>query len=307
MPPIDRDRRSCSALLVSWPLRHRRRRAGRTADLRPVQASRRSAAHVPLGRWRWPAIAFVAFLSSQRPPRPALALLGYGPCAGHDHDAGAMRHRRADLAEPTATTAGLSVTAAVAAIAVVLPVAYLTARYRSRVGGPVNATVVAGFALPGLVIALALVFWTLSGAAGRRRLYQTVPLLVVAYVVHFGAQAMRASQVAVGRVPRGSTTPPARSAPTAGAGCARSTCRSCCPGSLAGGGLVLLSTMKELPATLLLRPTGFDTLPPASGRPEEARWSETGWRARARRACRRSSPGPSSSGGRARLTGVTPA
>jgi iron(III) transport system permease protein len=32
------------------------------------------------------------------------------------------------------------------------------------------------------------------------------------------------------------------------------------PGLAAGAGLVLLSTMKELPATLLLAPTGFDTL-----------------------------------------------
>jgi iron(III) transport system permease protein len=31
-------------------------------------------------------------------------------------------------------------------------------------------------------------------------------------------------------------------------------------GVLAGGLLVFLTTMKELPATLLLRPTGFDTL-----------------------------------------------
>jgi iron(III) transport system permease protein len=32
------------------------------------------------------------------------------------------------------------------------------------------------------------------------------------------------------------------------------------PGLLAGAGLVMLSTMKELPATKLLAPTGFDTL-----------------------------------------------
>jgi iron(III) transport system permease protein len=31
-------------------------------------------------------------------------------------------------------------------------------------------------------------------------------------------------------------------------------------GLLTGGALVFLTTMKELPATLLLRPTGFDTL-----------------------------------------------
>jgi iron(III) transport system permease protein len=32
------------------------------------------------------------------------------------------------------------------------------------------------------------------------------------------------------------------------------------PGILAGGALVFVSTLKELPATLLLRPPGFDTL-----------------------------------------------
>ena len=32
------------------------------------------------------------------------------------------------------------------------------------------------------------------------------------------------------------------------------------PGLLAGGGLVLLSTVKELPATLLLAPIGLQTL-----------------------------------------------
>ena len=32
------------------------------------------------------------------------------------------------------------------------------------------------------------------------------------------------------------------------------------PGLVAGAALVFLTTMKELPATLLLRPTGFDTL-----------------------------------------------
>ena len=32
------------------------------------------------------------------------------------------------------------------------------------------------------------------------------------------------------------------------------------PGLVTGGGLVLLTTMKELPATLILRPVGFETL-----------------------------------------------
>ena len=51
------------------------------------------------------------------------------------------------------------------AVALVLPVAYLTARHRSRAGGAANAVVVAGFALPGLVVALLLVFWVLRRPA----------------------------------------------------------------------------------------------------------------------------------------------
>ena len=64
----------------------------------------------------------------------------------------------------------------------------------------VNAAVVGGFAVPGLVIALSLAFWSLNVPAFDR-LYQTVPLLLVAYVVHFGSQAMRAAEIAVAAVP----------------------------------------------------------------------------------------------------------
>ena len=119
--------------------------------------------------------------------------------------------------------------------------------------------VVAGFALPGLVIALSLVFWTL-GAPPLAGLYQTLPLLLFAYVVHFGAQSLRAAQVAVAGVPQQMED----AARVLGAGRARRFLRVeaplMLPGLLAGGGLVLLSTMKELPATLLLAPAGFQTL-----------------------------------------------
>ena len=119
--------------------------------------------------------------------------------------------------------------------------------------------VVSGFALPGLVVALSLVFWTLN-APGAAALYQTIPVLVFAYVVHFGAQSMRAAQVSVGGIPRRMDD----AARTLGAGRARRFVTIdvplMLPGLLAGAGLVLLSAMKELPATLLLRPTSFETL-----------------------------------------------
>lgn len=163
------------------------------------------------------------------------------------------------LVQPTINTALLGVGAAIIAIIVVFPVAYLTARYRSRVGGLANALVVSGFALPGLVIALALVGASLHIPL-LDHLYQTFPLLIFAYIVHFGAQAMRSAQVSVEAVPSHLRD----AARALGAGRVRRLrtveLPLMAPALAAGGGLVLLSVMKELPATLLLAPIGVDTL-----------------------------------------------
>lgn len=165
----------------------------------------------------------------------------------------------ADLVTPTLHTAGLAVGAAAVTVAVVLPVAYLTRRHRSWAGGAANLFVVAGFALPGLVLALALVTVTLRTPV-LVGLYQTLPLLVFAYVVHFGAQAMRAAEVAVDAVPARLS----EAARSLGAGRVRRFVAVevpvMAPMLLAGGGLVLLSVAKELPTTLLLAPIGVDTL-----------------------------------------------
>jgi len=151
------------------------------------------------------------------------------------------------------------VAAGLVGVIVVIPVALLVGRYRSRWSGPVLAAVTAGFALPGLVVALSVVFVALR-VPGLFGLYQTLPLLVFAYVVHFGAQAFRTAEVGVATVdPRLD-----EAARTLGAGPMRRFLRidlpAMAPVLAAGGGLVMLSTMKELPATLLAAPTGFDTL-----------------------------------------------
>jgi iron(III) transport system permease protein len=217
--------------------------------------------HVPLGRWRWPSLAITIVVFGLALVAP-LAVLVHWAVRGLTHPGSGTVELRTDLAElgaPAFNTVTVSVVAALVAVALVLPVAYLTSRYRSRWGATANAFVVGGFALPGLVIALALVFWVLS-ATGVGFLYQTIPLLVFAYVLHFGAQAMRASQVAVSTVPRRLDD----AARMLGAGRWRRfrtvDLPLMLPGLAAGGGLVLLSTMKELPATLLLAPPGFETL-----------------------------------------------
>ncbi|MGH9013542.1 MAG: ABC transporter permease [Acidimicrobiia bacterium] len=221
-------------------------------------AAGRSSFQAPLGLWKAPAFLFVTAVVATALVAP-LAVLARWVWRGLGDDRSSRGTGFSDLWHPLLNTAGIAVVTAVVAVAVVLPVAYLTVRHRSRAGSVANALVVGGFALPGLVIALAVVFWVLQ-APLFGGLYQTFPLLVFAYVVHFGAQAMRSSQVAVSGVPRRIDD----AARSLGAGRLRRLgtveVPLMLPGLAAGAGLVLLSTMKELPATLLLAPIGFDTL-----------------------------------------------
>ncbi|MGQ0823494.1 MAG: ABC transporter permease [Actinomycetota bacterium] len=210
-----------------------------------------------LGAWRMPALTLISFVVGVALVVPTLVLVHW-TVRGVFGDA---QLRAGELLDPMLTTAGLGVVTAVLALAILLPVAFLTVRYRSVAGETANAIVVSGFALPGLVLALSMVFFVLSAPAWiADRLYQTYALLVFAYAVHFGSQALRASQVAVGGIPR-RVEDAARSL---GAGRIRRLLTVQLPlmrgGLLAGGGLVLLSTMKELPATLVLAPIETKTL-----------------------------------------------
>jgi len=215
---------------------------------------------VPLGRWRWPAVLVAGGFLANALLGP-VAVLGFWAWRGLTADVQSVGLQTdiGDLVWPTIRSAEAGLLTAAVAIAVLLPVAWLTARYRSRVGGAANSMVVAGFALPGVVTALSLVFWVVD-APILGRFYQTLPLLILAYVLHHGAQATRAAHVAVAAVPEQL----ADAAATLGARRSRRffsvELPLMAPGLFAGAGLVMLSTMKELPATLLLRPIGFDTL-----------------------------------------------
>lgn len=164
------------------------------------------------------------------------------------------------LVEPLLGSAAAAVTAAAVTVVVLLPVAFAAARRPSRLTSVATTIITSVFALPGLVVAFALVFWAVGAPEAMSWLYQSFALLVLAYVLHFGAQSLRASEAAIGAVPSGLD----EAARTLGASPRRRFLTVdlplVLPGVLAGGGLVLLSVLKELPATLLLAPTGFETL-----------------------------------------------
>jgi iron(III) transport system permease protein len=217
---------------------------------------------VPLGRWRAPALAFTGLLLTLALVAP-LAVLSYWAVRGAVEGTDRPNSFVSDpgrLIEPAVNTSVAGAAAAVVAVAVVLPVAFLTVRHRGRLGGGADALITGGFALPGIVIALALAFWTLNSPGAIGALYQTLPLLVGAYALHFGALALGPARIAVASVPRRLDD----AARTLGHGRLSRLWTVdlplMLPGLAAGAGLVLLSAMKELPVTLLLAPAGFPTL-----------------------------------------------
>ncbi len=111
--------------------------------------------------------------------------------------------------------------------------------------------------MPGIVVGLSLVFFGLAVVPG---IYQTLIILVFAYVVLFMPKALGTARSSI----EGVSPELVSVARTLGASPLVAWWRVTVPLALPGLGigalLVAITTMKELPATLLLRPTGFDTL-----------------------------------------------
>jgi iron(III) transport system permease protein len=227
------------------------RTRGRARYARSGVGTARRPAPVPLGRWRLPALLFsgAVVLVALILPMGVLAYwLARGLLAGEVVTV---------VAQPAINSVAASLLAAAGAVAASLPLAILAARFPGWASAAVERVSYLGYALPGIVIALALVFF---GANYAGFLYQTLAMLIIAYVIRFLPQATGATRAALlqisphveeaarslGRSPRqvavSITMPLAR------------------PGLLAGAALVFLTAMKELPATLLLSPIGFETL-----------------------------------------------
>ncbi|MCY4423413.1 MAG: iron ABC transporter permease [Acidimicrobiaceae bacterium] len=215
-----------------------------------------------LGRWRAPALGFVVLAAGGAVGAPLVALLDWaaGGLARSATGGRPLTIDASNVLDATVNTLGVSAVAAVVSTAAVLPVALLVGRYRSRAGSFAHAVVISTFALPGILIALSMRFWTLRSDLAFELFNDTMALLIFAYVVRFGSLAMGVTLVAVRSVPDRLHD----SARILGAGRVRRffsvDVPIMAPGMLAGTGLVLLSVMKELPISLFVSPLGFSTL-----------------------------------------------
>ncbi|MGH3132170.1 MAG: ABC transporter permease [Gaiellaceae bacterium] len=234
---------------VALVVEYRARRHGRLYRTSP--GTQRPSSVVRLGPWKAPALAFCTAVVGLFLVLPA-GVLGYWLARGIANE------RELDPPWSEALhSVGASGLAATAAVIAALPVAILALRYPSRTSRLLERVSYAGNALPGLVIALSLVFFA---ARYGSVLYQTLALLVFAYVVRFFPQGLSGVESALERVSpryeeaaRGLGRGPLQTLALVTVPLVRS-------GMLAGAALVFLSAMKELPATLLLRPIGFETL-----------------------------------------------
>jgi len=147
--------------------------------------------------------------------------------------------------------------AAAVAVAASIPIVLLAVRHSSRATVALERSVYVVFSLPHITVAIAVVAFTVRYA---RPVYQSLAVLVVVYAAMFLAQATGPAKAALLQVD------PALDDASRGLGkspfatIARITVPLMSKGLMAGGLLVFITTLKELPATLLLRPSGFTTL-----------------------------------------------
>ena len=151
----------------------------------------------------------------------------------------------------------LSAMAATAALALGTPLAYLAYRNPTKLHLACLQGAYIGYVLPGPVAALALLMVFTNTLSF---LYGTVLVLILAYLVHYLPAGLQAMESALQQVNPNLE----EAARNLGAKGFRTFTKVTFPlvrkGFSAAWLLMFLLCMKELPATLLLRPVGFDTL-----------------------------------------------
>lgn len=224
---------------------------GRARYARIGSGAARLIPRVPLGRMRVPAYGALGLIAGASLGLP-LVTMAYWLSVG--------RSGELDLPRIIGAVGGSLVLAgggALVTMLLALPVGLLAARYTGRLPGLLERATYLGHAVPAIVIALSLVFFTVRYAID---LYLSIPLVLFAYAVLFLPLAVGAVRASAAQ------SPPvfeevARSLGRAPRQVLRTvTLPLAAPGIAAGTALVFLAAMKELTATLVLHPTGMDTL-----------------------------------------------
>ena len=235
----------CLLVLTVEVVARGRRRVSRIGG-----GAHRRAQPVALGPWAGPSLLFLAVVVVLALLVPVVMVLRW--LLG-----GSQLAVAADLLTVSLTTVGLAVLGGVVATVLALPGAWLLDRGRTAATLLLERVTFIASALPGVVIALALVTLAVNWALP---LYQTVALLVLAYAILFLPRAMVSLRSGLAAAPP-ELTEAAQSLGARGpAAFVRVVLPQAAPSVLTGFVLVALAISTELTATLILAPTGTDTL-----------------------------------------------
>jgi iron(III) transport system permease protein len=204
-----------------------------------------------LGKWTVPALIFcglVTTLGVVLPVLIAIIWLWQGFQEGYDWFSFAIAAFNSVLA---------SVLAGAVTIVFAVAIAILAVRFPSRSTAIIERASYLSFGMPGIAVALSLVSF---GANYLPWLYQTMPMLILAYLILFLPESLGTVRNTLLQIDP-HLEESARSLGRNGIQTIREVLLPLLKAGLAGGAiLVFLTAIKELPATILLAPIGFETL-----------------------------------------------
>lgn len=223
---------------------------GRTARLGSGTAG--AVKRAPLGRGRPVALiglALLVVLALGVPVGAILYLIAQG---------GQSTLPPASLGIATGNTFAYAAAAGVVTTFAALPIALLSVRFPRPGVLALERVNMLVLAVPGLVVALSLTYLTEHFLQGR--FYLSDPLLVLAYAIMFFPLAIVSVRAAIARAPIGLEEVGRSLGIHRHAVMWRVTLPLVAPGLAAAFALVFLETATELTATLVLHPTGVETL-----------------------------------------------
>ena len=206
---------------------------------------------LPLRAWQLPAQLGLA----------ALAVLALGvPCWVIGRwlvSGGADIWETADLATALGQTLWLGLLGAIATTAAAFPLSWLAVRFSGWLSKSLELANYVTSSMPGIVLALAFVTVALRMVPD---IYQSTLLLIVAYVLLFLPRALVSLRAGLAQAPKELEEAARALGRRPMAAFFRVTLRLAAPAAAGGAALVFLAIVNELTATLLLAPTGTNTL-----------------------------------------------
>ena len=217
-----------------------------------ITGTARVARPIPLGRWRWPAAVLAGTILGLSVFIPLGVLLAQTGSVGQFTE---VLREQWGFIKNSLALAGLAAT-----LAVILGflIAFTAKHARQRAGAVLLGTIQVGYAIPGTVLGLSLI---LLYNTYLPWLYGTVGVLVLAYLIRFLTQSVQGVESALTAINPHLDEAARSLAVSSWTVLRRILAPLVRPTLFAVWTLVFISAMKELDATLLLRPAGFDTLP----------------------------------------------